>query len=53
MGDFVVVASREPERLVVGVRGNGRAFDKPFMETKFAVIADYDDNAGNSAVFSL
>ena len=28
-----------------------RAFDEPFMETKFAVIADRDDNAGDGAVF--
>ena len=52
MGDFVVFASREPERLVTGVLGaDRRAFDEPFMETKFAVIADRDDNAGSGAVF--
>ena len=52
-GDFVVSAGLEPDRLVVaGVSGvDRRAFDEPFMETKFAVIADRDDNAGNRAVF--
>ena len=52
-GDFVVLASREPERLVVvAVLGaDRRAFDEPLMETKFAVIADRDDNAGDGAVF--
>ena len=52
-GDFVVSAGLEPERLVVvAILGaDRRAFDEPFMETKFAVIADRDDNAGDGAVF--
>jgi len=53
MGDFVLWAGLEPDRLVVAaVLGvDRRAFDEPFMETKFAVIADRDDNAGSGAVF--
>ena len=52
-GDFVVSTGLGSERLVVaGVLGaDRRTFDKPFMETKFAVIADRDDNAGDGAVF--
>ena len=51
--DFVVSAGLEPDCLVVAdVASVGRrAFDEPFMETKFAVIADRDDNAGDGAVF--
>ena len=50
---MVIFASLEPDRLVVaGVLGaDRRAFDEPFMETKFAVIADGDNAAGDRAVF--
>ena len=52
-GDFVVSAGLEPDRLVVAavLGADRRTFDEPFMETKFAVIADRDDNAGDGAVF--
>ena len=50
--DFVVSAGLEPDCLVVAdVASVGRrAFDEPFMEPKFAVIADRDDNADDGAV---
>ena len=51
-GDFGVSAALEPDCLVSPFAGvSRRAFDEPFMETKFAIIADRDDNAGNGAVF--
>ena len=52
-GDFVVWAGLEPDYLVIpDIPSVGRrVFDEPFMETKFAIIADRDDNAGNRAIF--